>query len=338
MSTPAARLITLIQLLQRKPNQKSSALAAELGISVRTLHRYFAQLDEMGVPVYSERGPNGGFSLVRGYRMPPLVLTPEEAVAVYLGVGLVEETWGQLYREAARGALAKLENVLPDEQRHEAAWARRTLLATGLNRADLEALAPTLEKLRRAARERRRVRMTYQGRTQSEDTGQSERMVDPYALIHRWGWWYVIGFCHLRGEVRTFRADRISTLTLLDSPFEVPDGFDLRAYLEREQAAAQGVRVTLHFNAQMAGAARENKLAWESLEEQADGSLVAAMQSWDIPWAVSLAFSYGPGVRVIEPPEAVELAKQWAAALAAQYQQSGSYWNTDKAIKYIKNP
>lgn len=111
-------------------------LAAELGVSVRTMHRYFSMLDEMGIPVYSERGPQGGFSLVRGYRMPPLVLTPEESVSVYLGVGLVEEMWGQLYREAARGALAKLENILPDEQRREAAWARRSLVATGLHRSD----------------------------------------------------------------------------------------------------------------------------------------------------------------------------------------------------------
>ncbi|HZU86995.1 MAG TPA: YafY family protein [Anaerolineaceae bacterium] len=316
MSNTATRLVNLIMLLQRRPNQKTAALAAELGISVRTLHRYYAMLDEMGVPVYSERGPNGGFSLVRGYRMPPLVFTPEEAVAVYLGVGLVEETWGQLYREAARGALAKLENVLPDEQRHEAAWARRTLMAIGLNRADLEALAPTLEKLRRAARERRQVSMTYQARGQAED---SSRCLSPYALLHRWGWWYVIGFCHLRQEVRTFRADRIANLTLLDSTFEIPASFNLREYLEQEQSAQQGIPVTLRFEASIAALARENRLSWESLQEQPDGSLLAKMQSWNIPWAVSLAFSYGPGVTVLDPPEAVEAARQWANTLAAQY-------------------
>ena len=66
MSQPASRLITLILLLQRKPNQKAAELAKELGVSVRTLHRYFAALDEMGIPIYAERGPYGGFSLVRG--------------------------------------------------------------------------------------------------------------------------------------------------------------------------------------------------------------------------------------------------------------------------------
>ena len=67
MTTPATRLITLIMLLQRQPNQKAADLAEKLGVSVRTLHRYFGMLEEMGIPIYSERGPLGGFSLVRGY-------------------------------------------------------------------------------------------------------------------------------------------------------------------------------------------------------------------------------------------------------------------------------
>ena len=87
MPNPATRLITLIMLLQRKPNQKAHELAEQLGVSVRTVQRYILMLDDMGIPVYAERGPYGGYALVRGYKMPPLVLTPEEAVAVYLGTG-----------------------------------------------------------------------------------------------------------------------------------------------------------------------------------------------------------------------------------------------------------
>jgi pimeloyl-ACP methyl ester carboxylesterase len=74
MATPATRLITLLMLLQRQPNQKAPDLAEKLGISVRSLHRYINMLDDMGIPVYSERGPYGGFSLVRGYHMPVLVI------------------------------------------------------------------------------------------------------------------------------------------------------------------------------------------------------------------------------------------------------------------------
>ena len=222
MTSPASRLITLIMLLQNKPNQKAGGLAGKLGVSVRTLHRYFEMLDEMGIPIYSERGPQGGFSLVRGYKMPPLVFTPEEAVAVYLGTSLVGEMWGQLYREAAEGALAKLDNVLPDEQRREAAWARRSLVATGMHRADPSLLSPLLDKIRTGARQQRQVRIRYQGST-SDQT--SERLVDPYALAHRSGWWYLVGYCHLRQGLRTFRVDRILELELLSQKFQKPEDF-----------------------------------------------------------------------------------------------------------------
>ena len=97
MANTATRLITLIMLLQRRPNQKAADLGQELGVSVRTIQRYVGMLEEMGIPVYSERGPYGGFSLVRGYKMPPLVFTPDEAVAVYLGCTLVGEMWGEMY-------------------------------------------------------------------------------------------------------------------------------------------------------------------------------------------------------------------------------------------------
>ena len=233
MSNTATRLITLIFLLQNQPNQKASELAENLGVSLRTVHRYFEMLDEMGIPVYSERGPYGGFSLVRGYKMPPLVFALEEAVAIVLGTGIVEEMWGELYREAARGALAKLENLLPEEQIREVAWARQSLIATGMNRADLKAQTPALEKLRRAIREHRSVRMNYQS---SQVPHPSSRRLNPYALVHRWGWWYVVGFCHVHQEIRTFRVDRISEITLLDSTFAHPTDFNLHAYSEKRIA------------------------------------------------------------------------------------------------------
>ena len=313
MTSPSSRLITLIMLLQRTPNQKAARLAQDLDISVRTLHRYFEQLGEMGIPVYAERGPYGGFSLVRGYKMPPLVLTPEEAVACFLGLSLVEEMWGQLYRSAALGALAKLENLLPDEQRQEVAWARRSLLATGMHRSDQQALAEVLEKLRCATREHHRVHMDYQGRE------HSTRDLDPYALVHRSGWWYVIGFCHLRQALRTFRVDRISSLELLETLFEVQADFDLRVYLASEPQPAPVVRACLRFIPQFSGMARNSRPFWESLEELPDGAIKVTFQAPDLEWAASTALAYGPAVEVLDPPELRGMVAEWAGAVAGIY-------------------
>jgi predicted DNA-binding transcriptional regulator YafY len=318
MTHPSSRIITLIMLLQSKPNQKASDLARKLDVSVRTLHRYFEQLDEMGVPVYAERGPYGGFSLVRGYKMPPLVLTPEEAVASFLGLSLVEEMWGRLYRSAALGALAKLENLLPDDQRQEVAWARRSLLATGMHRSDQQALADTLEKLRRATREHRRVQMRYQGRE------TSLRDLDPYALVHRSGWWYVIGYCHLRQSLRTFRVDRITHINLLETVFEQPIVFDLHAYLAAEPQMQPAVRARLRFTPQFAGMALNNRPFWENLAEQPDGAVEVTFQSPDLEWAASTALAYGPAVEVIDPPELRSMVAEWAEAVAGLYDKENT--------------
>jgi predicted DNA-binding transcriptional regulator YafY len=316
MSTTATRLITLIMTLQRQPVQKAADLATKLGVSVRTLHRYFGMLDEMGIPIYAERGPYGGFSLVRGYKLPPLVFTPEEAVAIYLGTSLVSEMWGRLYQEAAGGALAKLENVLPDEQRNEIAWARRSLIATGMQRADLSALAPALEKLRHATREQRLVNMQYQSTTGDKIT---ERQVDPYALVHRGGWWYLVGYCHLRNAPRTFRVDRIQSLETLSLTFQMPDDFDIHAYLEHELGDQPLVRAKLRFKPEGAHIALSERSIWEALEENPDGSVDVSLSAPDLPWLASISLSFATLVTVLEPPELREMVRDWAQAVVEKY-------------------
>ena len=316
MTNTATRLITLIFLLQNQPNQKASELAEKLGVSLRTVHRYFEMLDEMGIPVYSERGPYGGFSLVRGYKMPPLVFTLEESVAIALGTGIVEEMWGELYRESARGALAKIENLLPEEQSREVAWARGSLVATGMNRSDLTALTPILEKLRRAIREHRSVEMKYQT---SQVPHPAQRGLDPYALVHRWGWWYIIGFCHVHQEVRTFRVDRIVEISLLEKSFNQLSTFDLQDYLKKEMQSQPQITARLRFESEFANIVSGNQSYWETVEPQADGSVEVTFLSPTLEWAASTTLAYGPAVEVLEPPELRTMVADWLGATLTKY-------------------
>ncbi|HEY9075000.1 MAG TPA: YafY family protein [Anaerolineaceae bacterium] len=318
MANPAGRLITLIMLMQTRSNQKAAALAGKLGVSVRTLHRYFGMLDEMGIPVYSERGPYGGFSLVRGYRMPPLAFTPEEAAAVYLGASLVSEMWGSLYAEAAAGALAKLDNTLPNEQRAEIAWARRSLVAKDLHQPGLDALTPLLERLRKAIREQRRVSLVYSSAASAEPT---RREFDAYALVYRWGWWYVVGYCHLRRAERVFRVDRIQDLHLADGTYQVPPEFDVDAFLEKEFSGQPVVLARLRFAPEAAHIARHNHVYWESLTELPGGAVEVEMHAPDLSWAASSALMYGPAVEVLAPPELRRMVTEWVERLHQAYHQ-----------------
>jgi predicted DNA-binding transcriptional regulator YafY len=303
-------------LLQRRSNQKAAELADTLGVSVRTVQRYIAMLDEMGIPVYSDRGPHGGYSLVRGYRMPPLVFTAEEAVAIYLGTGLARQMWGQLYEGAAQGAMAKLDNVLPDEQRREVAWAQRTLVASHLHRADHVPLVPLLEKLRRATRERRRVCMTYRSRSRPAPL---ERDVDPYALVYRWGWWYVAAYCHLREAVRSFRVDRIVELVLLEKTFDAPADFEVNEYLAGEPYAQPAMTVRLRFSPEAALVARDDQAFWNEMIEHPDGSTEVSFGSPGLEWAAQQVLYYGPQVTVLAPPELQQLVRDHAVAIVDTY-------------------
>ena len=316
MANTATRLITLIMLLQRQPNQTAAQLAQELAVSVRTVQRYITMLDEIGIPVYAERGPYGGYALVRGYKMPPLIFTPEEAVAVSLGTSLLEEIWGRLYQAGARGALAKLDNVLPDEQRREVAWARQNVLSIGTNWTDPNLAMPFLEQLHHAIYEHRRVSMRYRGRSQ---LAPALRELDPYKLVSRWGRQYCIGYCHQRQAVRTFRLDRIVELTVLERTFLDPVDFNLQAYLVSDPFFQPPIGVRLRFGPEAAVVAQDNRAYWNSIEEQPDGAIVVTFEAADLEAAAGMVLRVGFPATILEPAGLLELVRQQARAVSAHF-------------------
>ena len=195
MGNVATRLLSLILLLQTRPTWKASELAATLEVSERTVHRYMGMLDEVGVPIYSERGPYGGFSLLRGERLPPLLFTAEEATVLTMGANLVREVWGQTYGDAVASAVAKLDNVLPDEMRAEVSEARHSLVVGGLARRNPTLWERSLDILRHSVRDRRCVRIQYRAYAREDET---DRVVEPYAVTFQMGLWYLVGYCRLR--------------------------------------------------------------------------------------------------------------------------------------------
>ena len=135
MANVATRLLSMLFLFQSRRQWTVAELAEELDVSDRTIHRYIGMLEEMGIPLYSERGPYGGFSLLRSYKLPPLIFTPEEATVLYMGARLIDDIWGKTFQDAVTGVTAKLDNVLPDDIRQEAGRAQRSLVVvTGTSR------------------------------------------------------------------------------------------------------------------------------------------------------------------------------------------------------------
>jgi predicted DNA-binding transcriptional regulator YafY len=321
MGNVATRLLSLIMLLQSRPSWKASELATELNVSERTVHRYMTMLDDMGIPIYSERGPYGGFSLVRGYKLPPLIFTAEEATVLYMGANLVRDVWGQTYNDAVTAVTAKLDNVLPDDLRQEVDRVQQSLVVGGLSRRDYRPWEPVLHTLRQCTGERRCVRLEYRGFARQEST---ERVIEPYALTFQWGLWYLVGFCRLRKDMRTFRVDRVQQATPLNDSFSVPADFSVREYLERTMRFEPNYTVTVHLEASVAFEVRERHGHWMEITDHADGSITARFGVAGLDWTTGWVLSYGSLAKVLEPPELIAHVCEAAEGALQRYRRATS--------------
>jgi predicted DNA-binding transcriptional regulator YafY len=228
MTRPTARVLALLAILQSGGTRTVADLAGRLEVDERTVRRYVDHLVDLDVPVRAIRGRYGGYQLSPGYKMPPLMLTDEEALAVLLGLvagrraGLVTTS-----AAATESAAAKMRRVLPSALEQRLAAVLATADFTVPARPAISPETGVLLLVAEAARGRHPIALTYR----SFSGRQSERTLHPYGMVVHSGRWYVTGADSSSGEVRTFRLDRISSATALPGSFDVPAGFDPTAQI-----------------------------------------------------------------------------------------------------------
>lgn len=234
MYDPILRTLTVLEILQARESVTGAELAERLEVDLRTVQRYIVRLKDLKIPVESSRGVGGAYRLRPGYRLPPLLLTNEEAFALSLGLRALRQVGLAAFAPATEGALEKLGRVLPAALRE----SLRTV-------EDVVAIEPgpwvvstSVELLMRAAaaiRSGRRVRFRYR----SHGGRISRRQVEPWAALHADGRWYLIGYCLTRKASRTFRLDRVTDLELCAERFRRPAEFDARQYLAERMPFVQ---------------------------------------------------------------------------------------------------
>lgn len=227
MYDPIMRVLTVLEILQARDHVTGAELAERLEVDLRTVQRYIVRLKDLHIPIDASPGVGGAYRLRPGYRLPPLLLTNEEAFALSLGLRALRQIGLSAFAPATEGALDKLGRVLPDALRESI----RTV-------EDVVAIEPgpwvvstSVESLIRAAsaiRTGKRIRFSYQ----SHDGAASHRQIEPYAVMHTDGRWYLIGYCLTRKAMRTFRLDRVADLEVTAIGFRRPDSFDARGYLQ----------------------------------------------------------------------------------------------------------
>jgi predicted DNA-binding transcriptional regulator YafY len=311
VTSPTSRLLALLETLQTQPVATGKELADLLEIDVRTLRRYVAALQELGIPVEGQRGVGGGYRMRPGYRLPPLMLSDDEAVVLVLGLLAARRFGLDTEGAAADDALAKIHRVLPTRLRSRVEALETALGFTTAIGAAAPVPGETVLLLADAIRRGKRVRTGY--RTFSGET--SDRDLSPYGLVFHAGRWYLPAHDHGRGELRTFRVDRMSEPMLGEAAWNAPpDDFDAVASVTAAIASVPWTwAVEVALDLPLAVAAERVPSTLGSLREDGGGTLLT-MRVESLDWMATVLAGLGCGFTVRRPDE----LRASVAALAAR--------------------
>lgn len=316
----ASRLLSILLILQLRGRQTAQALADEFEVSVRTIYRDIDHLSAAGVPVYADRGRNGGFDLLDGYRTRLTGFTSSEAESLFLA-GLPGAAQDLGFSEALIGAKLKLLAALPPESRESAerVGARFHLDPVGWYRSS-EA-ADLLPAVADAVWTARKIAVRYE-----RWDGEVERVLEPLGLVMKAGVWYLVAA--VAGTPRTYRLANIKALTP-GEPFERIRAFDLAGYWTEqrdrfEEGLIQGeatLRITSQGLDQLATlSAAVGEAARASAEPtDADGWRRVVIPIETVKNAATQLFKLGPDVEVLAPPDLRAAMTERARKLSALY-------------------
>jgi len=234
MYDPIMRVFTVLEILQARDRVTGAELAQRLEVDLRTVQRYIVRLKDLGIPIGSSPGVGGAYRLRPGFRLPPLVLTNEEAFALSLGLRTLRQVGLAAFAPATEGALAKLGRVLPESLRESIRTVEDVVSmepSPWVAPASMECLIGAASAIRTS----RRIRFEYE----SHDKTASHREIEPYAVLHADGRWYLIGHCLSRQALRTFRLDRATHLQIGTATFDPPPNFDASRYMAEHMPFVQ---------------------------------------------------------------------------------------------------
>ncbi|MDR7381050.1 helix-turn-helix transcriptional regulator [Promicromonospora iranensis] len=310
--SPTARALRALEVLQTRPGTTANELADRLGVTERAARRYVEILREAGIPVSSARGPHGGYRLGRGTRLPPVTFTQTEALGLVMAVldGHPDADGDDL----VGAALGKVIRALPEDVGRQAALLREHASAAPDRHAARPDTAVTSD-LVAAIAVRRRVLVTYRGESGSEWVAE----VDPWAVVVRYGRWYLLCHSHRAGATRTYRVDRVLAVERTSQAFVPPVDLDPVAALEEHLGTGWRFTTRVVFDAPLADVAPWVGAQMGRLEAVGDGCVLVGSTRNPAMYAQEWLASVPHPFRVEGGPELQEavraLAERFAAAV-----------------------
>ena len=285
------RLMGMLLFLQGRRVTRAEDLAAHFEISVRTVYRDLVALGEAGVPILAEAGV--GYRLMRGYHVPPVMFTAEEARALATAGVLTRQLADDSIAGSMQSALLKIRAVLPPEQQNR------------------------LERIENSTRlstesSRRIVHLVYRSGGKEEVT---QRDVEPIGLVHYLAHWHLIGWCRVRNDVRDFRLDRIVEASAGRGTFEPRAGLTLQSVIAKVHCE-DSIEARVRFDRKVTDRVRREWSTGIECEEADGDGVIFTLKTGSLDWLVGWLLSFQTLAKVLEPPELREKLRNSALRIA----------------------
>ncbi len=310
----ADRLIGILLELDRKKKVSASKLAKKFEVSVRTIYRDIDVLSKE-FPVVAETGPDGGYSLMPGYKLPPLPFSRKESAALTLMGRIANQNLGLMESKTFHRAYRKL-----------ISWIQS---AGGISEKDISdkllidiepwqtppKVSGIVEKLKQAMADQKTVSFRYQKPNRKIEP----QKMNPYGLCYRSGFIYLVGFSLKRNEIRVFRTDRFTRLKVTDEKFTPDPDFDLETFWTRdfpEEYETKGKPVTIIIDQSVSAEIKKTKWGGGNIRKLKNGKLELTFRTFDMNRLVSFVLRFGPKAELIEPENIrKKIAKELKEAL-----------------------
>ncbi|SFL25785.1 Predicted DNA-binding transcriptional regulator YafY, contains an HTH and WYL domains [Paenibacillus sp. 1_12] len=313
-------MLSILWMLKAGERITARQLADTLEIHIRTVYRYIDALCASGVPIIADSGHNGGYSLLHEFNEAPLVFDTHEQKALTQAAMFAQQA-GYPFDDVLNRAIAKLKLYTNEDQlrtlsRHEVGF-------DVIGSISDPALKPVLQELEMSVAHEYRLLMDY--RT-GNDTSSKHRQLDPYGLVNWLGKWYIIGYCHLRSDIRSFRVDRILNLSRTAEVFKRPPQFSasqffLKNLLPDPEQKDKLISVKIHGKPQAINDLCAHWLLGHMLVERTDDQAHFKLHEQAIvTHAAHFLIPYGKSIQVLEPPILKEKLMAIAADLLNYYQ------------------
>ena len=310
------RLVAMVLFLQGRRVVRASEMAKHFEVTERTIYRDMSALGEAGVPISGEAGV--GYCLMKGYQLPPVMFTAEEASAFFVGGELVKQFTDASLQGPMASALDKLRAVLPrDRQDHVEKLVSRTIVRGRVGRAAPDVGTQRwMVTVQQGVVLRRVLRMAYRGLERDEDT---QREVEPLGVVFYGGSWYLVAWCRLRKGIRHFRVDRIQRLELLPVTFPAREDFSLAEHMERSGVEGESTPVRIWFHDLARERAQRESYATLSEDQRRDGGAEFTLYSYSLEWTAQWLLSFGDRAEAVAPAKLRLLVRTAAEKIAAKH-------------------